>query len=100
MCVKLDTDCAEEQCTDVGVTASHAKDSASNGGRVMRDTGKSVGGAVVAALFVLLLVTGSSGAEPTELRAKVVWAHAGRVYLASSDPLPIIQGDLLTVYDG
>lgn len=70
------------------------------GGRVMRDTGKPVGGTVAAALFVLLLIAGSSGAAPAELRAKVVWAHAGRVYLASSDPLPLVQGDLLTFYDG
>ena len=66
----------------------------------MRDTRKPVGRTVAAALFVLLLVAGSSGAEPTELRAKVVWAHAGRVYLASGDPLPTVQGDLLTFYDG
>jgi hypothetical protein len=55
---------------------------------------------VAAALFALFLAGGSAGAAPTELRAKVVWAHAGRAYLASSDPLPLVQGDLLKFYDG
>ncbi|HEY2924936.1 MAG TPA: hypothetical protein VGJ98_08225 [Candidatus Eisenbacteria bacterium] len=66
----------------------------------MGHTGRAAGGTVAAALFALLLVHGSAGAEPIELRAKVVWAHAGRAYLASSDPLPLVQGDLLKFYDG
>jgi len=72
----------------------------------MADTGRAVVGTVAGALFALLLVAGSSGAEsageagPTELRAKVVWAHAGRAYLASNDPLPLVEGDILKFYDG
>jgi hypothetical protein len=42
----------------------------------------------------------SAGAGPRELRARVVWAHAGRAYLASEDPLPLVEGDVLKFYDG
>ena len=66
----------------------------------MEDTGRAVGRTVASALFALVLVAGSARAEPVELRAKVVWTHGGRAYLASTDPLPLVQGDLLKFYDG
>jgi hypothetical protein len=56
--------------------------------------------------LALVLVAGPAGAEsaggagPTELKAKVIWAHAGRAYLASNDPLPLTEGDILKFYDG
>jgi len=56
--------------------------------------------------LALVLVAGTAGAEsaggagPSELNAKVVWAHAGRAYLASNDPLPLVEGDILKFYDG
>jgi hypothetical protein len=52
------------------------------------------------ALILLALGISSAGAEPTELHAKVIWAAAGRAYVASSGPLTIVEGDLLTFYDG
>jgi len=63
-------------------------------------------GTAMGALIALLVLGGSAradsagGAAPTELRAKVVWAHAGRAYLASENPLPIVEGDILKFYDG
>jgi hypothetical protein len=66
----------------------------------MADTGKMVVWTLAFALVVLILGAASAGAEPTELQAKVVWAAAGRVYVASSSPLSIVEGDLLTFYDG
>jgi hypothetical protein len=66
----------------------------------MADTGRTIIGTVAAALIVLVLGVASAGAEPTELQAKVVWAAAGRVYVASTSPLSIVEGDLLTFYDG
>jgi len=70
----------------------------------MGDTGRAVAGTVGGAFFALLLIAGSARAEslggPTELRAKVIWAHAGRAYLASNDPLPLVEGDVLKFYDG
>ena len=72
----------------------------------MGDTGRAVDGTVAGALFALLLIAGTAraesagGAGPTELRAKVIWAHAGRAYLASNDPLPLVEGDVLKFYDG
>jgi len=50
--------------------------------------------------LAILLIVCAALAEPIELRAKVVWSHGGRAYLASSDPLPLVQGDLLEFYDG
>lgn len=66
----------------------------------MADTGRAVIRASAFAILVLLLRAVSAGAEPTELQARVVWAAAGRVYVASSSPLSIVEGDLLTFYDG
>src|SRR6267154_301912 len=71
-----------------------------SGGRVMADTGRTVVRTLAFALIVLILGATSAGAEPTELQAKVVWAAAGRVYVASTSPLSIVEGDLLTFYDG
>jgi hypothetical protein len=66
----------------------------------MADTGWAVIRTVASAIFVIVLGAAAAGAEPTELQAKVVWAAAGRVYVASSSPLSIVEGDLLTFYDG
>ncbi len=72
----------------------------------MEDTGRFLVGTVAGALFALLLVAGSTHAEseggsgPLELRARVVWTHAGKAYLASNDPLPLVEGDVLRFYDG
>src|ERR1700675_4107018 len=71
-----------------------------SGGRVMADTGWAVIRTVASAILVIVLGAAAAGAEPTELQAKVVWAAAGRVYVASSSPLSIVEGDLLTFYDG
>jgi hypothetical protein len=66
----------------------------------MADTGRAVIGTVAAALLVLVLGTTWAGAEPTEVRGKVVWAAGGRAYVASTVPFTIVEGDLLTFYDG
>jgi hypothetical protein len=72
----------------------------------MGDTGRAVAGTVSGVLFMLLLIAGSAraesagGAGATELRAKVVWAHAGKAYLASHETLTIVEGDVLKFYDG
>src|SRR6267143_5343807 len=57
-----------------------------SGGRVMEDTARAVGRAVAAVSLAILLIVCAALAEPIELRAKVVWSHGGRAYLASSDP--------------
>ncbi len=44
--------------------------------------------------------SGSVAADPSPLPAKVVWAHAGRIYIASADSLPLEEGDLLTFRAG
>lgn len=72
----------------------------------MGDTGRFAVRAVTGAILGLLLVAGmaraesAGGAGAVELRASVVWAHGGRAYLASSDPLPLVEGDILKFYDG
>lgn len=62
----------------------------------MRNTVAGAGRTVAAALICVGMFSGSAAAEPSPLRAKVVWAHAGRVYIASADSLPLAEGDLLT----
>jgi len=77
-----------------------------SGRRVMGDTGRAAVGTVAGALLSLVLLGATARAETaalpgaTELRARVLWAHAGRVYLASQDPLPLVEGDILKFYDG
>jgi hypothetical protein len=62
----------------------------------MWNTGMDASRTAAAVLLVLGMSSGSAAADPFPLRAKVVWAHAGRVYIASADSLPLEVGDLLT----
>jgi hypothetical protein len=71
-----------------------------SGRRVMVDTGRAVVGTAAFALLVLVLGISSAGAEPTELHAKVIWAAGGRAYVASTGSLSVVEGDLLTFYEG
>ena len=74
----------------------------------MADTWK--GGTRTAPAVALLLAlsmasgaaaaSGPAGSARAPLNARVIWAHAGRAYLASNDPLPIQEGDLLTFQSG
>jgi hypothetical protein len=66
----------------------------------MGDTGRVSRRTVAAGILALLMVAGPAGADPVNLNAKVVWAHGGRAYLASSDPLSLAEGDMLKFYDG
>src|SRR5712664_1468927 len=65
----------------------------------MNDTGWAACRAVTAVLLSLAM-SGRACAEPKPLPAKVVWANAGRVYVASKDTLAIEAGDILTFYSG
>ncbi len=66
----------------------------------MGDTRRAVSETSGLVLLAFLLIAGSAFADPTEIRAKVVWAHAGRAYVASAEALAIVEGDVLTFYDG
>jgi len=66
----------------------------------MADTGRTVIRISAFAILVLVLGAALAGAEPAELQGKVVWAAAGRAYVASISPLSIVEGDVLTFYDG
>ena len=67
----------------------------------MRDTATVAARTLAAVLILLSGWVGLAGAESgTAIDAKVVWANAGRAYVASVTPLPLRTGDLLTFLDG
>jgi len=70
--------------------------------RVTMDTGRVWVGTVAVglALAALACSTAWAGDSTPSLRAKVVWVHGGKAYVASNDPLPLQVGDLVTFYDG
>lgn len=57
-------------------------------------------GAFLAALLAVGAPLGRASAQPLPVAAKVIWAHAGRVYIAAADSLPLEEGDLLTFSSG
>ncbi|MEO5616764.1 MAG: hypothetical protein ABIS67_03255 [Candidatus Eisenbacteria bacterium] len=58
-----------------------------------------MGGALVAAVLVALTLPAPVAAQPRELAARVVWAQAGRAYLAASDSGVFEPGMLITLFD-
>jgi hypothetical protein len=53
-----------------------------------------------AAALLLTALAGQGAAEPRRLDARVIWAHADRVYIASADSVALAPGDLLTLMNG